>query len=384
MVQSRGTLAQKKKDELEATQNFKKNRYEMLPEPSLLQTWNFVSRDIGDTFWKPDESKGEKGLLEALHIRSAANTTHILLQSRPEEELARNFSLPSGELINLDSITFKLSRTAQAFGNIDNLNDDATIRGRDIKAGMIHQLPSLHTDDFYLVKYRDYTTWAVANLAEEARRDSFMGPKYVERCFAVKVGQNAGVLIPISFPQLIFGWEILEKQRIDTPPSIAIKNNLNLNALNRDQFRSLGVVSVEANAQQARKDAEAAAGQGTYEAPHPWDWTPGAIAKRINHYLEEQYRSVGRVVVKTIVVGGALLLAVYFIRRGLGLNDAPQQRQVARGGRRGRSSHRRNEGYYDGDENEGRPSGGVIGSVVRGVFSAGPKQVLDFVLTPSQ
>lgn len=356
------------------------DRHSLLPPASLTEA--LIGRDIADTFWKPDATKGEKGLLETLYIRTAANTTYLLVNTRPDAELCRNFSTPDGKLFSLQHNMFKLSKTALAFGQLERMDDDLTMRGRDVKDGLRQGLPSLQQDDFYLVRYRDYSSFAVKQYSEDAKRDTFMGPRYVERCFAVRVGQNSGVFIPISEAQLIFGWELLQKQRLEMPPSLA----QNTFALNADQFRSLGVIVTDEELAASRTGSNArlrgaAAGGGdgaesAYVPPHPWDWTPAAIQKRWTHYLEQKYRSVGRFVVQAVVAGVCLYVAYSYARRALGFSDVPQLPPArGRGSRSARRGHA--DAYYDGDHG----SSGVIPAILSGV---GLKGLFDVLLAPSR
>lgn len=333
------------------------------------------SSDISHTYWIPQRERHEVGLLEALHRRTAANTSYMLVSSRPQEELQRNFSDAAGCCVNLDVDLFKLSKTHIALHQMErNVHDDVTLDGRSLKSGMREQLPQLQHDDYYLVRYRDYSDWAVSTLKPQTKRDSLFGPKYVEQCFAVRVGQGPGVFIPITEPQFLFGNEILDRQRLTVSPAQVASRAVNLFALNADQMKSIETIDLSSHAQ-PQPHSHGTAAAAAYVPPSKWDWTPSAIEKRVNHFLEEQYRSVGRMVVKGALVAVAMYFFVQFVRQGTGLNNSiPDRNQQATSSRR---QARRSSQRYEDDINTG---GSVVGSVLRGVFFTGPKEVFDFLL----
>ena len=353
-----------------------------------------IGTDLSSTFWKPDAaSPGQMGLLEALHRRGSNNKTFILVHSRPDAELSRNFSLSNGQCIDVSKPRFKLSRTSIALQNIQQLPDGIAMQSGAVRKGMTEQLPNLKLDEFFMLRYRDYSDWAVKEYGSEAKRDTILGPKYVERFFALRVGNNAGVLIPITEAQLVAGFELLQKRELEQAHHTAAAQDiaavgLNKYALTEDQYRSLGglgeeLASPQAGATTSPSPAPNNSRQAPYEAPSWYDWTPGAVQKRIAHQLEEQYRSVGRFVVKGLLVGFCLYLGIHLVRKGMGVDGSggyDDRRPTPRGAnrrltRRGRPSAQ--EQYDDA------PSGGIVGSIVRGFFSVGPKQLFDFILAPS-
>lgn len=350
---------------------------------SWLSPLTASATDVSKTFWKPSAERHEVGLLETLHKRTAANTSQLLVTTRPLEELRRNFSLPTGECINIDNDLFKLSKTTTTLRNMEQLDDGVNVDGKTLKSGMREHLAQLHQDDYYLVKYRDYSDWAIKYYSSIAKSDSLFGPKYVEKCFAIRVGQNPGAFIQITEPQLMFGWELLEAQKHTVTPQQISSRAVNLFALNADQFRALNTVNEPSVAaagghqsspnpkQQASHQSHDASSSG-YVAPSPWDWTPVAIEKRISHFMEQQYRSVGRMVVKTVVVGTCLYFFVQYVKRGTGLQSPQQSTSQVASGRRG--SRRAPQVVDEG--------GSMIGAVASGVFSflSGPKAMFDYML----
>jgi hypothetical protein len=219
------------------------------------------------------------------------------------------------------------------------------------------------------------------------------------------------------------GHEILQRRELDTAhlplspsgeaPSVASQVNggggggaapVHHLALTEDQFRSIGGRAEDLLAMQGdldrmeqqqfldilaarRRGAGHEAGgmpssSGGYVAPAWYDWTPWAIRRRVSHALEEQYKAVGRLVVKTILAGTLVYCGVLLIRRGLGVDDVsrrlPPPPAARGGGHRGGRASRLGTSTADDDSR-----GGVVGSVVRGIFSVGPKQLLDFVLAPA-
>lgn len=341
--------------------------------PSLAPTSAFdyvFGSDISATFWKPNPAKGQRGLLEELNRRTTSNSTYLLVSSRPDEELAHNFSTADDRMFNLNHDQFKLSRTMLAFNRLDNVEDEMNITGRDFKAGLKSSLPSLQQEVYYVLKYRDYSDWAVKNHYSSTKRDGTWRPLYVEKYFALKTGACAGVLIPITEAQLIYGHELLMKEALNIPKSPSADNAANdaINsryALTADQFRSIGVVVDESVFVNPYLDPSTGRQQAAPPpAPSLWDWTPFAMKRRFDRYLEEQYVGLGRLVVRGVIVGVCGYIALRSIRNLLGPANEPQ------GGihqRRGRSRR----GYVE------EPSArGIISSVVG--FS--PKSVFDAIL----
>ncbi|CUI14887.1 GPI-anchored surface protein, putative [Bodo saltans] len=341
-----------------------------------------AASDRARTFWKPDTGRGEIGLLETLHRRADNTMMHLLVSSRPTSELRHNFSARNGDCICLEDDLFKLSKTHFALRHMEKVDDHVTVDGHQIKSVLREQLPQLHQDDYYLVAYRDYSAWAVGHYSSLAKRDSTLGPKYVEQYFAIRVGQNAGSFLPITEAQFLFGCEILEHQRHSATAAQIASRAVNLFALNTDQYRSMSAVGVSANhGANANNSAGGATGTAaaasSYVAPSPWDWTPTAVEKRVNHFLDQQYRAVGRLVVKGLLVGFCTYLFVQYVRRGTGLTSASTHHHhhdtSSRGSRR-RMAAQQQQRYDD------MGSGSVVGGVLRSVFVTGPKEVFDFIL----
>ncbi|RNF18817.1 uncharacterized protein Tco025E_04394 [Trypanosoma conorhini] len=392
-------------------------------QASLLSSL-ITGRDVAATFWVPDPKRNEVGLLEAMHRRTAANRTHVLLHSRPLPELQFNFSTCQGDNIDLSHDAFRLSKTSMAmlqlerrlmdgdeivlhsdadaggggkFGRTDSdvrrqphapPTASATISGKAFKDQLRQGLRALHEEEYYLVRYRDYSAWAVRYYADIAKKDHFWANKYVEQCFAVHVGKEPGELIPITEAQFLFGVEMLQRQLLEQV-GMGVTVDINYSALSKDQFRSLGVilgngmrdVGVEGEELRRRQEAEreeeekrraANFNSGAYEPPSMWDWSPAAIKKRIDHQLQRQYQTLGRLVVRGVVLGVGLYVAWSYVRRALPSDDNGVN---SRGQRRKRWGAR--DSYY-GDEDAKFAPKGFLRSVM-----FGPKEVFDYLLAPT-
>ncbi|KAG8342932.1 hypothetical protein TRVL_06236 [Trypanosoma vivax] len=253
------------------------------------------SRDVATTFWIPDPARNEIGLLEAMHRRTTANRTNMLVHSRPRVELQFNFSTHTGDNIDISHPVFHLPKASVALlqmehhfsgGNGDKLQGGVAAgyastsdtmaqhhasdgssnlnQGGDtvFDKGMRHSvgrqektcvlgsafreklrmgMSYINDEEYYLVRYRDYSAWAVKQYSEVAKRDHFWGKAYIEQCFAVHVGKGPGELIPITEAQFIFGVEILHREFLERT-GMAKTQGTACFALTKDQFCSLGVV----------------------------------------------------------------------------------------------------------------------------------------------
>jgi hypothetical protein len=317
-----------------------------------------AGRTAADGFWQPNAAKGEVGLLEAFLRRRRTDGAivdgdeFLLVHSRPQAELLRNFSNHRNERVDLTLDRFKLSKAALALHAMDAIDDAAAITGRAVKQGMKRQIPRLQEDSYFLVKYRDYSAFATAKFAAGARRDGSvlsLAPLYVEKHFAVRVGAGNGVFVPLEEQQFLRGWEMLDNQAVrpeGAAGSVAESEDrlFNTYALNRDQFRSLGPVPTAlflrpGAAASSRATAGVAADEivdDDLEEPHPWDMRPSAFQRRWQRFLQRKYRDVGRVVVRGAVVVGCALLLRYSLRVnfGIGASAPPPPRRGMFGGRR--------------------------------------------------
>ena len=189
--------------------------------------------DLSPTFWVPDTSRGEYSLLAALVKRQSQHHSgedYLPVAMRPDIELANNFSTYKGERIDLSGDKFKLSRATQTLSQLSasspmnnnnsandfssqNNNNSSSVEGMmrlsDVREGIRSGISMMQTDEYFLVKYRDYSEFAIDRWSEDAQRERFMSPKYVEKYFAVRVGTSHGVFIPISETKFIRGTEIL-------------------------------------------------------------------------------------------------------------------------------------------------------------------------------
>ncbi|TPP40996.1 Ubiquitin fold modifier 1 family protein [Leishmania donovani] len=361
--------------------------------------------DISQTFWMPNPSKGEIGLLEYLYRRGPTNKSHVLLQSRPLPELQFNFSTCTGCNIDLshnivggsgaggstgcNNFSSSLSSPSTSSRRPGSTPQRISISTRAFKATMRASLQSLQEEDYYLVKYRDYSAWAVSEYRSICKTDSIFGRKYVEQCFAVHVGREPGELVLITEAQFLYGVDVLQRQLINQltnavprPPAgwggvdanqssyQQYQIDINYSALNADQFRSLGAVlgdgmrhvgvtwEEERRAEKAKAEARARARGGDddydYTPPAWYDWTPSAIRARVQRRLHRCYRSVGQLTVQLAVVGVCGFL-VYRAVKG-----------YIPGFGRGNDDY-----YYDY-----RP--GLFRSILMG-----PKEVFDYMLAPT-
>lgn len=400
----------------------------------LLQSLPLLSlvtgRDVAGTFWVPDAKRNEMSLLEAMHRRTAANRTHVLLHSRPLPELQFNFSTCTGDNIDLSHDAFRLSKASMALLQLErNVRDEDEISmapdtnsraskgadsndgngvvksrlysssgssrqsgmsGKAFKDQVRNGLRSIHEEEYYLVRYRDYSAWAVRQYREIAKKDFFWGKKYVEQCFAVHVGKEPGEFIPITEAQFLFGVELMQRHLLEQV-GMGAATDINYTSLSQDQFRSLGVllgdgmrgvgVDGEEFLRRQREEREKAeeerrraanADAGVYVAPSIFDWSPGAIKKRIDHQLQKRYQTIGRFVVRSAVLGLGVYLGWAYIRRRLPRSDNNNNyNNYSRAQRRGRW------GAFDGDD--APPF--VPRSLLRSVF-LGPKEVFDYLLAP--
>lgn len=343
-------------------------------QQSSLLSSVFGGSDISCTFWKPNAAKHEKGLLEALHARKHANDTYLLVSTRPPQELACNFSTPDHRLFNINSDAYKVSRTARAVRAVNDIDDDLNMTGRDMKNGLKDALPLLTVDEYHLMRYRDYSDWAIGHYWKQAKKDGLMGSKYVEKCFAMRVGTEPGALIEITEAQLIRGHEILIQQAINNP--LGDNNdphNLKSFALTTDQFNTLRSLA-DPPPNTFVHGAQGANPHYPYDYPSAWDWTPAAIQRRINYFLEQKYKALGRFIVKALIVGCVGYFVVGYLRSG-SQRQRIEDRQPVRSSRYSRMQAR-----LAGTNNVREPEPSFLSAI----FSLNPKAVFDYALAPSK
>jgi hypothetical protein len=283
--------------------------------------------DVSTTYWVPDAARGEHSLLEALVKRQqsafvtdargqmtsiSAPDDFVLVSSRPDIELANNFSNHRNERVNLAMPQFKLCNVARAVMSVSSFGPGhVSVTAENLRAGLV----GLANEEYYLTRYRDYSAFATSHFPD-AKRDRLLAPKYVERYFAVRVGVSDGVFVPITESQFLRGWELIAQRNLQ-PDRIGKEPVL---FLDPGQFKSLGGVSGEfappspntvLNAQMgaAGGGAHGDADHNLPPAPHPWDLTPGAMQVRWQRFVRRQYQQVGRIAIKgAVLFGGALVL----------------------------------------------------------------------------
>ena len=295
-------------------------RYELILREPLTLTEKIVGRDVSRLYWVPDPQKGEKGLLEMLAKRTADSGNYLLVHSRPDEELRKNFSDPTGAHIDLSLPCFKLSKSAIIVHQMkDHISDDAMLRGKVVREGLEKSIPHLQDDEYYLVVYRDYSAFATSEHRKEAKRDRMFGPLFVERHFAVLVGQNAGVFVPITEGEALYGWERICEQNIRAGATHP------LYFLNTDQFRALQGATAKHQYRAIREEKETADRERVHsdpaavarDGPSMWDWRPSAIRKRVDRYMERQYAALGHFVIKVVIVGGSFAILFVSVRQSI-------------------------------------------------------------------
>lgn len=429
-----------------------------------LTTGSFVPRtNVHATFWVPNPRHGEVGLLELIHRRGAGQRQHILLQSRPLEELKRNFSPANSSdySIDLSHSAFRLSKTALAVAQMSvalsgNAGGGPTpsypsaartgpilqVRSEDLQAAVMQNLQSMQEEEYYLVRYRDYSPWAVKHYPDLLQAasgfwESYMGKGggkgnhngvsiggggFIEQCFAVHVGREAGELIPITEAQLLYGQEMIDRQlaqEIATTPSASslqvygrdphaedgsqleyIHRVAQYRGLSEAQFHSLWAilgegfirVGLEGDERQRRMTAAqqekdkyfrafaeetdfgGAGGGMFYKAPAWYDWRPSAVQKRVRHQLQRTYHSVGKVAIQV----GLISLFVYFAYRSI--PGVPSLLSGAQEVLRGGTNDARGAGNWG--RGDSRPQGYPVRRGFFGSLFMGPKDVADYFLAP--
>lgn len=428
----------------------------------LLTTGSLVPRtNVHATFWVPNPCRGEVGLLELIHRRGHGQRQHILLQSRPIEELKRNFSPANSSdySIDLSHSAFRLSKTALAVAQMSvalggergpTLSYPTAARNgpmiqvhpEDLQAAVVQNLQSMQEDEYYLVRYRDYSPWAVQHYPDLVRSasgfwESYMsrgggkgnyngvsigGRGFVEQCFAVHVGREAGELIPITEAQLLYGQELIDRQlaqEIATTPSAStlqvygrdpnaeegsqleyIQRVAQYRALGEAHFHSMwailgeGFIRVGLEGDERQRRIEAAqqekdkyfrefaeetdfggAGGGLfYKAPAWYDWRPSAIQKRVHHQLQRTYHSVGKVAFQV----GLISLFLYFAYRSIpGVPSLLSGAQQVLSGGKNEARGAGNLGSADGRYPRYGVRRGFFGSLFMG-----PKDLADYFLAP--
>ena len=357
-------------------------------------------------YWTPQPELCEYGLLETIHRRTAENTNYVLVASRPVDELQRNFTWPNNVYVDLNEDCFKLSKVAQTMRNIDNFIDDGS-SGRDIKRGVRDHLPEVYKNSYFLVKYRDYSPFAIKSYwtSTGKKKDSLFGRAYVERYFAVRIGGSAGCFVPLSEAQCLFGWEKLLEAYLETGGTNTTTTDRQGNkvtipprlALTPSEFDSMMALSGPTfygdddvrRQQRGVPESENGRAGAASDCPSPWDWTPSAIQKRWHKFLDDQYRKLGRAALKLIILVGSIAFVMYCLKRGgitlfsgssKPLPPPPQQvdprlssRRTGWAGSR-RSANQPQAGAYIDDD--------VPASMFQALMSMDPKVVMDYALAP--
>ena len=369
-----------------------------------------VGEGVDSTFWRPGlkgSSSQEAGLLEEIYMRGEDYNQDILVSSRPTEELECNFSTPDGRLFNINNDRYKYSRSKLAMRGLNGMPEDGMVAVGAVKSGLRDALPRMTENEYHLMVYRDYSDWAARMYWKEAKKDSAMGRKYVERCFALCVGVDAGVFIPITRRQMLRGVDTLVRQAATAHDNDGTGNSPNAGganggalecfALTSAQFSALGVLRGPAN----DEGADGGGGRGGHRSnrggdssypsnyPSPWDWSPAAIQRRIGFYLEQKYKAVGQFIVKGLIVVGVGYVVVGYLKSGRGNNnnnngynnggynnngDAPRSSRLARHQAR-MQQQQSNSNNGNGNGNEGP---GLFGALLN------PKAMFDYALAPSR
>merc|ERR1712000_512354 len=137
------------------------------------------------------------------------------------------------------------NNSANDFSSQNNNNSSSVegmMRLSDVREGIRSGISMMQTDEYFLVKYRDYSEFAINRWSEDAQRERFMSPKYVEKYFAIRVGTSHGVFIPISETQFLRGTEILSTANMSAEAFASSKFAVSLNT---DQFKAIGAPANE-------------------------------------------------------------------------------------------------------------------------------------------
>jgi hypothetical protein len=330
--------------------------------------------DHSHMYWIPNPAKSEFGLLEAIERRgghfahpgddedaaearnggasaaagggAASSSTYVLVASRPEVELSLNFSNHKGEHVNLNCDVFKYSRTSLALDQLKGAEGylsqsqqqhgggGATVSLNQVRSAMAAALPRLQENEYYLVCYRDYSAWATQRFWKSSKRERLLAPAYVERFFAIRVGQSEGVFIPITEAQFRQGWEMItvlqmrqlgtaagqvsnvssmdrvlavERSGVEAIPEASV-------SLTEDQFKSLAVLgSSPAAGGRQKPRAGYDEDEGRPPAAIPW-WD---VRRHTQRFVRRRMEALGVAVFKTVVAGSLVLVGAYCVRRAI-------------------------------------------------------------------
>jgi hypothetical protein len=394
------------RNEPEAMEDTTARNRSLIPQNPLMRL--FAKDEVAAQYWIPDAGHGECGLLEFIKKRTAENTNYVLLQARPVPELAKNFCFPNGILVDLSVEKFRLSKVMQTVKGIDQMIPDQ-VSGQEIREGVRGQLPELYKNHYYLVKYRDYSSYAINTYFSDSKKDLAFGKRYVEKFFAVRVGANPGCFIPISEAQCLFGWEkILEAYLEDTEAHTGLapsQRRIGAEALasptspkgpriylNQMEFESMMALSGpgpsltddDARLHQARRGMHQQQDPSgpPIDYPSAWDWTPGAVQKRWQYFVDQQYRRLGRFFFRLGLLCVGVGVAYYCFRRAMGSRPEPTHDPRENRSSAYRRSRRDNGGGAPRDSYG--YSDDLPQSLFEAVLSMSPRTLLDYALAPRE
>lgn len=166
------------------------------------------------------------------------------------------------------------------------------------------------------------------------------------------------MFIPITEAQMLFGSELIVTHAV-SPASHGSEINP-FPSLSTDQFRAVVSLSESSSPDRGR-----AASASNAPPPHPWDWSPSAVSRRWNDYLDEKYKYIGRLVFRGAPFASfGAVFYIYFIRPYTADDGGPPPRRNSR--RAGR----------------GTPPPGGLGEMFESLRNLGVKDVFDYMLAP--
>eukprot|EP00760_Papus_ankaliazontas_P031159 PhM_4_TR5195/c0_g1_i1/m.46775 len=286
------------------------------------------------TPWVPCEPQ-QHGLIEAYDRRGgAAAATYVPLASRPAEELESNFTNYKGKAVNLNASEYRQSRTQQTMSAFDtSIADDQSVHVHDVVRGMQSHLPSMTEERYYLVTYNDFSRYATSMYPMERRRDAWLKPAYVPRCFAVRVSPTqSGVFLPISNAQFVHGCEVVATEMLRG------RKAAHETYLTRDEFATLRNYSGGSgnNNNNPRHNAAMGAAFGLEDGiiGHTAVTVRGTLFdawQRWLSYRDQQYVAFGRFLVKSALMGVTAMVVYNHFYGDAGAATAATARRPRRG-----------------------------------------------------
>eukprot|EP01061_Rhynchopus_euleeides_P048021 TRINITY_DN9992_c0_g1_i1.p1 TRINITY_DN9992_c0_g1~~TRINITY_DN9992_c0_g1_i1.p1 ORF type:complete len:390 (+),score=135.99 TRINITY_DN9992_c0_g1_i1:175-1344(+) len=320
-------------------------------------------------FYIPGEN--ELGLLEVFHrTRSLAQggsaDEGIPVCSRTVDELALNFYDFEGERVDLNNRLVLKGKMGMMQEQLTGVDDGAVISGREFK-GLAGGLNGFVEAEYILVSYRDYSAWALRHYPSEST-GSWLNPfstlsakRYVKKHFAIKLGSQPGVFLPITEAQFLVGCNKLHLRRSDASAAHSAYE-----ALSQEQFNTICNIrhpeefaqAHEAGAPPSSKDnifGYVPSGNGLMDTVI--SYTPLGWYRRVR---DDAYRALGQTLVSVVLCSaGAYILYAYLVRPFIGSSSNASQQQQDRRYTRTRTPRRssQDEGGFGFDMMSASPLG---------------------------